>query len=63
MPRYAFNSRIKSGSIEEDEREHPRFLRVDDLEKPWDEPDRDPVNRRSQVFMSRLNSWLGAAKQ
>ena len=29
-------------------------LRVDDFEKAWDELDRDPVNRRWQVFMSRL---------
>jgi L-rhamnose mutarotase len=29
-------------------------LRVDDLEKAWDELDRDPVNQRWQVFMSRL---------
>jgi L-rhamnose mutarotase len=29
-------------------------LRVDDFEKAWDELDRDPVNQRRQVFMSRL---------
>jgi L-rhamnose mutarotase len=29
-------------------------LRVDDFEKAWDELDRDPVNQRWQVFMSRL---------
>jgi len=29
-------------------------LRVDDFEKAWEELDRDPVNRRWQVFMSRL---------
>jgi L-rhamnose mutarotase len=82
MPRYAFKLRIKSGAIEEYEREHQRVwpellaklkevgisdysifrrgqdlvlvLRVDDFEKAWDELDRDPVNQRWQVFMSRL---------
>ena len=29
-------------------------LRVDDFEKAWAELDRDPVNQRWQVFMSRL---------
>jgi L-rhamnose mutarotase len=29
-------------------------LRVDHFEKAWDELDRDPVNQRWQVFMSRL---------
>jgi len=29
-------------------------LRVDEFEKAWDELDRDPVNQRWQVFMSRL---------
>ena len=29
-------------------------LRVDDFEKAWDELDRDPINQRWQVFMSRL---------
>jgi len=29
-------------------------LLVDDFEKAWDELDRDPVNQRWQVFMSRL---------
>ena len=29
-------------------------LRGDDFEKAWDELDRDPVNQRWQVFMSRL---------
>jgi len=29
-------------------------LRVDDFEKAWDELDRDPVNQKWQVFMSRL---------
>ena len=29
-------------------------LRVDDFDKAWDELDRDPVNQRWQVFMSRL---------
>jgi len=29
-------------------------LRVDDFEKAWNELDRDPVNQRWQVFMSRL---------
>ena len=29
-------------------------LRCDDFEKAWDELDRDPVNQRWQVFMSRL---------
>jgi len=29
-------------------------LRVDDFERAWDELDRDPVNQRWQVFMSRL---------
>jgi L-rhamnose mutarotase len=29
-------------------------LRVDDFEKAWDDLDRDPVNQRWQVFMSRL---------
>jgi len=82
MPRYAFKLRIKSGAIEEYEREHQRVwpellaklkevgisdysifrrgqdlvlvLRVDDFEKAWDELDRDTVNQRWQVFMSRL---------
>ena len=29
-------------------------LRVDDFDKAWDELDRDPVNLRWQVFMSKL---------
>lgn len=29
-------------------------LRVDDFDKAWDELDRDPVNQKWQVFMSRL---------
>jgi L-rhamnose mutarotase len=29
-------------------------LRCDDFEKAWDELDRDPVNQKWQVFMSRL---------
>ena len=29
-------------------------LRVDDFDKAWDELDRDPVNQRWLVFMSRL---------
>jgi L-rhamnose mutarotase len=29
-------------------------LRVDDFDKAWEELDRDPVNQRWQVFMSRL---------
>lgn len=29
-------------------------LRVDDFDKAWDELDRDPVNQRWQVFMSRF---------
>ena len=29
-------------------------LRCDDFDKAWDELDRDPVNQRWQVFMSRL---------
>lgn len=29
-------------------------LRVDDFERAWDELDRDPVNRRWQVHMSKL---------
>jgi L-rhamnose mutarotase len=29
-------------------------LRVEDFDKAWDELDRDPVNQRWQVFMSKL---------
>ena len=29
-------------------------LRVDEFDKAWDELDRDPVNQRWQVFMSKL---------
>ena len=29
-------------------------LYVDDFDRAWDELDRDPVNQRWQVFMSRL---------
>src|ERR1039458_5848009 len=29
-------------------------MRVDEFDKAWDELDRDPVNQRWQIFMSRL---------